>query len=455
MIGTNLSHVRRLRLALVISSIFGAAASDTACAATLSVTDCSDGPSSGTLRNTIAAAPDNSIIQIPLMCSKITLSGHIEIGYFTTNMYIVGQGPSATIIDGGSTSTPAIHDRVFSSAHLGTLGFSQLTITHGNPINGNPNGGCVYAAIGSVGFNHAVVTGCERSSTDSSSPSKGGGVFAEGSVSLLDSTVTDNVADAAPSQTSLGGGIYAKKGVNASNSTIARNAAQSGSGGPSRGGGFYAVGGGNSVINRSTISNNYADINSALQIVDSGAGNFTVSITSSTIANNDAQDERTVSTELATTVTNSTVAFNHVNISDSTEPAGLYSTKPIEMDNSIFANNTADAGTPNDVHSTFPFPLSGSNNLITSSSDPTPPGTLSSCPRLGHLSSNGGLTQTIPLLKGSPAIDTGAANGQTTDQRGTGFARTVGSGTDIGAYERQAGVVDDVIFFGQFESRCD
>jgi hypothetical protein len=62
---------------------------------------------------------------------------------------------------------------------------------------------------------------------------------------------------------------------------------------------------------------------------------------------------------------------------------------------------------------------------------------------------NGGRTLTIALLCGSPAIDKGTSDGLTgpltTDQRGTGFARTVddplipnairGDGTDIGAFE--------------------
>jgi hypothetical protein len=63
------------------------------------------------------------------------------------------------------------------------------------------------------------------------------------------------------------------------------------------------------------------------------------------------------------------------------------------------------------------------------------------------LRDNGGPTQTVALVKGSPGIDKGTSNGLTgtltTDQRG--FSRTVdnssisnamgGDGTDIGAYE--------------------
>jgi hypothetical protein len=70
-------------------------------------------------------------------------------------------------------------------------------------------------------------------------------------------------------------------------------------------------------------------------------------------------------------------------------------------------------------------------------------------PMLGPLQDNGGPTFTHALLPGSPAIDKGKNfSGSTTDQRGTGFARTVdnpsianatgGDGTDIGAFEVQA-----------------
>jgi hypothetical protein len=459
MIGNSLTQVRRLRLALVISAIFGAAVSDNVCALTLLVTDCSDGQSSGTLRNTIAAAPDNSIVQIPLTCSKITLTqGHIFIPSAFHSLYIVGQGPAATVIDGGSMSTPAVHDVAFYSQQSEMLGFSQLTITHASPNTNTWKGGCVSSVIGSVGLNHAVVSGCNLSPADADEPSKGGGVYAEGSVSLIDSTVSDNKAIGAPGQASLGGGIYARAGVNALRSTITGNVAQSTfatSG--SRGGGAYSGGCGNSVITRSTISNNTANFNSALDVVACVSGQYTVAVNSSTISGNDA-GEMTVGTEVTTTVTNSTIAFNRVNLTDTTVPAGLFSTHQIVMYNSIFANNTSTAGMPNDVYSTVfsPFPFYGSNNLITSSSATTlPSGTLTSCPKLGHLSSNGGPTQTIPLLTGSPALDAGMPNGQTTDQRGAGFPRSVGAGADIGAYERQSGVVDDVIFFGQFEGRCD
>jgi Dockerin type I domain len=68
-------------------------------------------------------------------------------------------------------------------------------------------------------------------------------------------------------------------------------------------------------------------------------------------------------------------------------------------------------------------------------------------PTLGPLQDNGGPTQTMALLPGSPAINAGSnalavdpSTGQplTTDQRGIGYARIVGGTVDIGAYERRS-----------------
>ena len=74
----------------------------------------------------------------------------------------------------------------------------------------------------------------------------------------------------------------------------------------------------------------------------------------------------------------------------------------------------------------------------------TPAATIN--PRLGPLADNGGPTQTMALLAGSPAIDQGANPDNTdklaTDQRGVPFVRTFGSQTDMGAYEVNANQAD-------------
>ncbi len=72
---------------------------------------------------------------------------------------------------------------------------------------------------------------------------------------------------------------------------------------------------------------------------------------------------------------------------------------------------------------------------------------------LGALANNGGPTQSMALLPGSPAIDAGSvalavdANDipLTTDQRGIGFPRVINGAVDIGAYE--SSFIDQTISF--------
>ena len=99
--------------------------------------------------------------------------------------------------------------------------------------------------------------------------------------------------------------------------------------------------------------------------------------------------------------------------------------------------------------------IAGANNLVIDV-DPAmtlPPGTLRIDPKLApFLENNGGPTQTLALQGGSPAIDAGNnSSGLATDQRGAGFARMSGNGTDIGAFEVQSGGTGDLIFRNGFD----
>ncbi len=61
-------------------------------------------------------------------------------------------------------------------------------------------------------------------------------------------------------------------------------------------------------------------------------------------------------------------------------------------------------------------------------------------PLLGSLTNNGGITMTMALLPGSPALDAGDDTLTGTDQRG--FSRKSGFHVDIGAYEESTTVAD-------------
>jgi hypothetical protein len=105
------------------------------------------------------------------------------------------------------------------------------------------------------------------------------------------------------------------------------------------------------------------------------------------------------------------------------------------LDNSVFLDNTA--ANPWGTCQTCVHAMSGAHNLQwpppEGSEDPLcTAGAQAVEPRLGVLSDNGGGTDTIPLLEGSPAIDA-AADCTDTDQRGEPRHRAC----DIGAFEAQ------------------
>lgn len=445
---------RLLPLATALAAILGTVPPGTASAATLLVTDCTDGAASGTLRNTIAVAPDASTIQIPIACSTITLTqGAIVISGSITDMTITGQGPSATTIDASRRDSPGHYNRAFESHNLGKLSFEHLTIAHAKYTGtALPYGGCIYAK-NDIQLLDAVVTDCQVTPLTGSHTALGGGIFSGGYVTLIGSVVSHSATGNAPNGTSFGGGIFAKTGLNATYSTIADNSASSHYN-DSAGGGIYSVSG-NVTFVRSTVSGNRADFYSAMEVAGSEANYLNVN--SSTISGNTADRQNTVGAFMKVAFYDSTLAFNHVYSSSASLPAGLFSDHEIKAFNSIFANNDSQTGPANDVFSSaVPVPLFGANLLITATSNPAPGGTLSDCPRLGHLSDNGGATLTIPLLSGSPAIDTGPPSQVlTTDQRGTVYPRKVGSATDIGSFERQSGTIDDIVFFSGFDTRCN
>jgi hypothetical protein len=119
------------------------------------------------------------------------------------------------------------------------------------------------------------------------------------------------------------------------------------------------------------------------------------------------------------TINNSTFAYN-VGFGVTTYGNTL------TINNSILANNGTDCFNSGSVVFSFANNLTRNGNCGKS--------LISADPLLGPLTNNGGLTQTMALLPGSPAIDRGNdATCATTDQRGV--SRPYGAHCDIGAYE--------------------
>jgi predicted outer membrane repeat protein len=240
-----------------------------------------------------------------------------------------------------------------------------------------------------------------------------------------------------------GGGIYIGTActVTVSESTIKSNQVTS------RGGGIYAWMGGRLDVKGCLIANNSSG--------SQGGGIYT---------------------DAAATVTNSTITGNGNTLAPIGGGGGLYAAGSLTVTHCTFFNNAAGPagnGTYIDgIFGSIPFHLINSivtsgrgnvdcyiiglsplatniNNLI---GDGTCSPLLTGSPLLAPLANNGGPTQTHALLPGSPCRNAAAGassndpgpNGVpgggddtalSTDQRGTGFARSAGGTPDIGAFE--------------------
>ena len=423
-------------------------------AVTRTVLNCNDAPlgsDPNDLRDTVAASADGDTVNFALSCSKITLTqGSINV--LVPGLIITGPGAAALTIDGGYASTPKLYNEVFTHFGAGTLGISGLTIANAKYKSASlPKGGCIYSK-GSVTLSDSIVTGCLVQGTGTVAAS-GAGIYGRLGVNVKYSTVSGNLVNASTGP-AYGGGIYTKGSLFTKYSTISNNFVLHGSTSLGEGGGIYSSGAGNVTILGTTISNNYAQLFGGLQIKNGGA--FTASITNSTISGNTAASSiGGAGVYLPLTLSNTTIASNK-STATSGFGAGLFlgNGTASDFESSLLALN-ADGTNESDVSVGSGSTITGANNLITVTTAGVPLGTISACPKLAPLADNGGAVFSMALLQGSPAINTGNNNAALTkDTRGFGFARVVGPFADIGSYERQTGVVDDMIFANGFESGC-
>jgi hypothetical protein len=250
----------------------------------------------------------------------------------------------------------------------------------------------------------------------------GGGIYVEGNgtATITDSTVSGNAALGA------GGGIYARGAALALlNSTVANNQAGGDGGGPAQGGGIFvdwrsAVTVINSTIAGNTARNGYSTYGGGIYV----RSGFPPG-PASTLA-----------------LLNSTVANNHTDGAG----GGLWvsaARTEVRLANTLVAGNTAATGGPDVTGPVLPtsaYNLIGDGSGLSGIShgeNGNQIGTATSPidPRLGPLQDNGGPTQTMALLPGSPALNAGDP-----DQLGLADQRGVvrSGGVNIGAYQASA-----------------
>ncbi|MDQ4123908.1 MAG: FG-GAP-like repeat-containing protein [Acidobacteriota bacterium] len=387
-------------------SVFSAQAS----AAVFTVNSAGDSNDANTSDNVCADSTGNCTLRAAIEQANVTVETaqgqdtivfglnlpaviNLTLGDLIVTNHLTIFGPDArslTVQRSTAGGTPRF--RIFRiSGPAGTSVFiSSLTIANGNVANGTSDAGFDFI---------------------------GGGisVYPNNSLDLNNITVRNNSAN-------FGGGIANAGAVNIRASTVNNNTALQG-GGLNNGSPLI------STITNSTFSDNAASGNAATQ----GLGGAILSSAGLLIIHN------------ATISHNSATSYG----------GGIFSSDAPRLRNTIVAANTAGIESP-DVYGVF---VSLGNNLIgngVGSTGFTPPtngdkvGTTANPinPLLGPLQNNGGQTDTREPAIISPVKDAGnncvldlscsgfnPPNSLTTDQRGTGFPRRVGSNVDIGAFE--------------------
>lgn len=476
-------------------------ASPAVTAASVPVTSCADDGSAGTLRSAILTeAHDGDTIDMTgLTCGTITLGSVIDTSddaYFAVAaLTLVGPGRDRLVISGNDQTSLFRFPAFYGFPRQVTL--RDLTIAHGDDVEGRyGGGGCVYAT-GDVTLDRVTITDCHaRWTAEYPGRTRGGALLASWLV-MTDSTISNSTAANDSGGTAAGGGAWVG-GATLVDSSISGNGAIAdigvdGLGNITAGGGLYVaaaplllvnstvsgntvettdvtgngVGGGLLAMNDvqvlgSTISGNVADGDGGGIYKRLGAvyDRSVVVVMNSTIAGNSAGGVGgALASQRSATLLNATVASN-----DSGNGGALMfqlaghgyneGNGTLYLGSSIVAGNLAGAGSPfaAGIAADDTLTILGNSDLIVDAAPDLvlPPGTIAGDPMLLPLTWNGGPTQTMALAAGSPARDAGSnATGFTSDQRGAPWARTYGVTTDIGAYEVQP--TPDVIFTSGFD----
>ncbi len=374
---------------------------------TLTVTSAADS-GAGSLRAEITAAHSGDTITFDnrLRGQTITLtSGELVLN---KSLNIEGLGANQLTVSGNNNS------RVFDiTAGTASVTIAGLTLTKGQA--GYGYGGGIYNA-GTLIINNCALAGnnCYGGIGDG-----GGAIFNGGGLTINNSTLSGNqVQIGGVGSDAYGGAIYSYGRLSINSSTISGNGVFGGSSsvggttpngtspgtgaGAGQGGGLY-VAGGAVTIDHSTIADNGAYGGpSDFGRWGSGAG------------------------------------------------GGIYNAAgadALQMHDTIVSDNTAVVGSALDLSGSI---TSQGHNLIGNAmggSGFVASDLLNVNPLLGPLQNNGGPTQTMALLAGSPAINGGDPADNTSpstpayDQRGAGYTRIVGGRIDIGAFEVQSGHV--------------
>jgi hypothetical protein len=367
---------------------------------------------------------------------QITISGNVErshrvievlpLATATINNLTITEGTDAVpFVGDGGDADAAPPPTTFGGGGIrnaGSLNLNSVIVTDNRSVNPEGGGAGIFNDFGAALFvSRSTISNNWATSFSDEVFVHGGGILNRGTMTLVATTVKDNVARG------VGGGIYNIGAANLDRSTVSGNRSEDPEiGGGGSGGGIQNNG--DLWLRNTTVSGNFSPT--------SGGGIFhsangLINLLNCTVTQNNANSEA------------GGIKF-----------AGTGAASTIVLRNTIVAGNTLGGESPNDivgaVVSRGPravvrasavsarYCLFGVASEITLSG----PGNLTGVtdPRLGDLQDNGGDTFTHALLPDSPAFNRGdpsRAGLPPTDQRGGTFRRVGGGRVDIGAFEVQ------------------
>ena len=431
---TSLSNVQADDGAVTVAEALLAANTDTSV----------DGSTAGDGADTIVFAPQ--------VTGTLTLTEELSI---TSEVTIDGPGTDVVTIDGDDQF------RIFNISGT-TATIRGLTLDNGRaPVGGEERGAGIFSDVTSELVLEDLVI------SNNTAPGSGAAVFqtdqATVGLTIITSTLSGNTSG------DFGGAVSSLSPLTLRRTTVDSNQAVNG------GGGIHSTAA--TIINRSTVSAN------STSGVDAYGGGVQVdgaalTVTHSTVSGNSTSGTNAdgggvfINTDLASPalIENSTISGNTAGA----RGGGVFNTAgAAEIRNSTITNNTANSmmvggqggglaaysnaqtnatvsssiiagNTPNDIDvigtgntiTSLGYNLVGDGGGVTAFDQV---GDMTGVdPLLDALADNGGRSQTHALLEGSPAIDAGDptfdATSLSTDQRGMGFPRVVGT-IDIGSFE--------------------
>jgi hypothetical protein len=412
-------------------------------AATLIVTNTADS-GAGSLRAAIAAASEGDAIEFdPALNGQTIITSGLGID---KNITINGPGPNQLAVSGSGSQS-----RVFRITPGHIVIIAGLKISSGSAEGGS--GGGIFNEQATLTVNNCQI--------DGNFAAFGGGIYNNGSLTIIDSIVSNNLAGYTSGlPVGQGGGIFNEETMTIMRSTITGNTAAFSSGGiasfgkltltdstvsnnragwdslsgSGNGGGIQS--GGILDIRGSTISENTARGHDSGSCAGVYSSSGVAVITDSTISGNSALAEGGgVCNGETLTITTSTVSGNAAPIG-----GGIYSGGAdgmLEIGNTILkagasgANIVANGGTI--TSRGYNLSSDDGGGFLNNSGDQ-----IDNDPLLGPLQDNGGPTFTHAPQTGSLAINAGDPNFTPPplfDQRG--YARVFSGRIDIGSVEVQ------------------